>query len=375
MRIPEPTRLHSGAEDLEERIAGLRKIAGVYALTLGGVPVHLSWSTNLERRLRRLLLSYPGSGEARHSMADKIDSIECWPIGSRLEQHLLLHRLAKKFYPDRYVSFLKLRMPWFVGITQDPFPRSEVTNRLSARFGMVWGPFAGRGIAQEYEQEVLGLFQMRRCPELLVPTQEHPGCIYGEMNQCLRPCQCIVSQDEYAAEVNRVTEFLANNGRSALASLSAARQRASENMQFEEAALIHRRIDRIKAAAARRPAVIEEVHSFNGVALTRAVDSSHCRLWLMWQACWQEPVDLHLSTLGGHSRSLDTELRELLAQHLKEPHTGEHPVEELAIFSRWYYSSWCDGEWFPFRDFTSLNYRKLVREISRMAQANSPTVT
>jgi hypothetical protein len=160
-----------------------------------------------------------------------------------------------------------------------------------------------------------------------------------------------------------------------LASLSAARQRASENMQFEEAALIHKRIDRIKAAAARRPAVIEDVHSFNGVALTRAVDSNRCRLWLMWQACWQEPVDLHLPTLGGHSRSLDAELRELLAQRLKESQAGEHPAEELAIFSRWYYSSWCDGEWFPFRDFTNLNYRKLVREISRMAQASPPTAT
>jgi len=338
--------------------------------------VHLSWSTNLERRLRRLLLSYPGSGTGSRSVAEKIDSIECWPTGSRLEQSLLLHRLAKKFYPDRYLSFLKLRMPWFVGITtEDPFPRSEVTNRLSARFGLVWGPFAGRGIAQEYEQELLGLFQMRRCPDMLVPTPDHPGCIYGEMNQCLRPCQCMVTREEYAAEANRVVEFLANNGRSALATLSAARERASENMQFEEAALIHKRIDRIKAAAARRPAVVEEIHSFGGVALTRATDPSRCRLLPMWRGCWQEPVELHFSILGGRTRSLDTELRELLAQRLEQPQVDEHPVEELAIFARWYYSSWCDGEWFPFRDFRNLNYRKLVRQISRMVQASAPTVT
>jgi hypothetical protein len=235
---------------------------------------------------------------------------------------------------------------------------------------MVWGPFAGRGIALEYEQELLGLFQMRRCPDVLTPAPEHPGCIYGEMNQCLRPCQCVVSQEEYSAEANRVIDFLANNGRGALASLSAARERASENMQFEEAAMIHKRIDRIKAAAACRPAVIEEIHGFSGVALTATAGPNSCRLWLMWHGCWQEPVDLHFAAAGGRTRSLDEELRDVLAQRLERPQVDGHPVEELAIFARWYYSSWRDGEWFPFRDLANLKYRKLVREISRMAQGS-----
>ena len=338
--------------------------------------MHLSWSTNLERRLRRLLLSYAGSGTRSARWLRRSIRSSVGRPARGWSSSLLLHRLAKKFYPDRYLSFLKLRIPWFVGITtEDPFPRSEVTNKSSARLGMVWGPFAGRGIALEYEQELLGLFQMRRCPDVLTPAPEHPGCIYGEMNQCLRPCQCVVTQEEYSAEANRVVDFLANNGRSALATLSAARERASENMQFEEAAIIHKRIDRIKAAAACRPAVVEEIHGFSGVALTSD----------RWSE--QLPALAHVARLlagargpslfnsGGRTRSLDSELRELLAQRLEQPQVEEHPVEELAIFARWYYSSWCDGEWFPLRDFTNLNYRKLVRQISRMVQASAPTVT
>jgi hypothetical protein len=36
----------------------------------------------------------------------------------------------------------------------------------------------------------------------------------------------------------------------------------------------------------------------------------------------------------------------------------------MAVFARWYYSSWRDGQWFPFLKLADLNYRKLVREIS-----------
>ena len=34
--------------------------------------------------------------------------------------------------------------------------------------------------------------------------------------------------------------------------------------------------------------------------------------------------------------------------------------------TRWYFSSWRDGDWFPFRGLEDLNYRRLVRGISNL---------
>jgi len=42
--------------------------------------------------------------------------------------------------------------------------------------------------------------------------------------------------------------------------------------------------------------------------------------------------------------------------------------EYLAILARWYYSTWRDGEWFPFDSQDNIPYRKLVHAISRVAQ-------
>ncbi len=291
-------------------------------------------------------------------------------MGSRLETQIILYHLAKRHYPEKYLKLLKLRPPWFLRMTaKDPFPRLELANRISGREQLVLGPFVSKTAAAQYEQETISLFQLRRCTETLEPSPEHPGCIYGEMNQCLRPCQCAVTVEEYASEARRVSEFLQTNGRSATALLSSARERACEVMEFEEAAQLHKRLEKIKEAAALRDPVIGEIENFNGVALTRAAAQGELLLWPMVAGCWRPPVMLDFLRREATGKSLDQELREVLGGALSAGDCLGNRTEELAIFSRWYYSSWRDGEWFPFRELADLNYRKLVREISKMAQA------
>jgi len=280
-----------------------------------------------------------------------------------------MYNLARLYFPDDYPARLRLRLPWFVGITgNDAFPRLMASNRIPRKAGPLFGPFSSRDAAQRYEQDVLGLFQIRRCTEILMPHPEHPGCIYGEMNQCLRPCQCVVTKEEYASEAGRVAEFLATNGKNRIAALSAARDRACNDTDFEQAALIHKRIESVKAAAAARDEAVAEVREFNGVALTRGIETRCFRLWPMLAGYWQEPITLKFSAEESRSQSIDHELRERLTESLKEAEANGRRVEDLAIFSRWYYSSWRDGQWFPFRSLPDLNYRRLVREISNMVK-------
>jgi hypothetical protein len=277
-----------------------------------------------------------------------------------------MYQITREHFPDDYLKRLRLRLPWFLALDgYDAFPRFEIVNRPARRHSTAYGPFFSRDLAQRYEQEVLGLFQIRRCSETLSPAPDHPGCIYGEMNQCLRPCQCAVSKDEYANEVRRLDEFLATNGKITAAAMASARERASSEMDFEQAAQLHKRFEKVSAAAASRDAVIAPLDSFNGLALTRGVAEQECRLWPMLAGYWQKPVILHFSTMEPGARSLDQELRERLAAALsgEAEHSGNR-VEQMAVFARWYYSSWRDGQWFSFSKLADLNYRRLVREIS-----------
>ena len=369
VKIPTPIYLPLNGPDLADSIMHLPQSAGVYTLTLPGRPSHVGCCGNLARRLRRLLVSSYTAGAQRLSpLREKITSVECWPTGSRLETSLLTYELAKHHFPEDYLKRLRLRLPWFVELTTDPFPYVRLVNRLSRSSGALFGPFRTRDFAEAYAQQVHTLFQVRRCTETLAPHPDHPGCIYGEMNQCLRPCQCAVTPEEYATEALRLGEVLETNGKSAIASLSIARDRASEQMDFEQAAQIHKRIEKVQSAAGLRDPVVSEATRFSGVVLTRSVGFRQFRLWPMIDGCWQEAVPLDFSSEEAPMRPLDQQIRERLAEAVNNASFTGKRIEQLAIFSRWYYSSWRDGHWFPFRTLADLKYRKLVRELSSMVK-------
>jgi hypothetical protein len=325
-------------------------------MAMGG-GTHVSSSRNLQRRVQRLLRTFESS----------ILQIDCWPAASRLDILLILYAVTRASFPGDYAARLRLRMPWFVRLsTSDSFPQLLVTNRISRNDDYVLGPFAGRDFAQSFQEKVEGLFQLRRCAGKLEPAPDHPGCIYGEMSQCLRPCQCAVTMDEYGAEAKRMREFLVTEGRTTVSALTVARERASSRMDFEEASQVHRRLEKVREALAMRDAVVSEARAFSGVALTPGFRPGTCALRPMVNGCWQDAILFDVADRGVSRQSMDLTVREQLQTVVGQPSTVKDPSEQLALFSRWYCSTWREGEWFPFKTLDTLDYRKLVRRISRI---------
>jgi hypothetical protein len=273
--------------------------------------------------------------------------VEYWLTASRFESMLLHYALAKRHYPDDYLRLVKLRMPAYVKlILANEFPRSQVTTRLSGGAGLYYGPFRTRAAAELFENQFLDLFQMRRCQENLEPSPQHPGCIYGEMNMCLRPCQQVVGSQELL----NVT--------------SAARERLSQEMNFEEAARQHKRLESIQAVLALRDDLVCDIDRLYGVAVAPAAAPDSVLLWFACQGSWQAPLEFPLTS----NVSLDQRLRELVASLEPVLAPLAEKQEHLALLARWHYSTWSDGEWIGFHDLAQTPYRKLVRAISRVRQ-------
>jgi len=311
--------------------------------------------------LRRLLANSERVSRVL-SLGGVVDRIEYWLTGSQLESTLLHLELAQAHFPDDWRKVVRLRAPAFVRLTVDnPFPRTMVTTRLGR--GVFHGPFASRAAAERFQNEALDLFQIRRCEENLEPSPEHPGCIYGEMNRCLRPCQQAVSEDEYRHEAARFEEFLRSAGGSLLDSAEAARDAASTAMQFEEAERLHQRITRIREVAGAAGDLARTVDQLAGVAVVPSVEVGAVELIFFAGGRWSEPKRLATGEAG---ESMDTRLRELVAQ---VPHEGPPNLEHLALLARWHGSSWRDGEWIGFDSFERMPYRKLVNAIGRVARA------
>ena len=248
-------------EEADVILRGVPARSGVFALRgeRETDQPYLMRAADLRRRLRRLLLP-PETVDAdgnpvlskRLNLRDRVRSIEWTETGSEFEGVLLQYKATHALFGEAEArKRLRLHCPYFLRVTMShEHPRVYVSNKMSRRaLRESFGPFASRAAAERVAEAVGELFKVRRCHEDLDVHPEHPGCVYGEMGRCLAPCKVAVSGDVYRTEAERVFAYLRTRGESLMAEIAARREAASENMDFEEAAALHRQWEKVKAVA------------------------------------------------------------------------------------------------------------------------------
>src|SRR5512142_3004752 len=351
------TALPSDLESIPDRPA-------VFLLRAGPGAPYLARTALLRRRLKRLISNRERLSSVLN-LSGVVERIEYWLTGSKLESALLHLELARLYFPDDVSRITRLKPPVFLRLTLDnPFPRTMLTTRLGR--GLFYGPFASRAAAERFQNEMLDLFQLRRCEDNLVPAPDHPGCIYGEMNKCLRPCQQIVSVEEYRHEAARVEQFLRTEGASLRESAETARDQASAAMQFEEAERMHQRLNRIAEVRASAGDLARVLDRLAGVAVVPSAVPETVDLFFLAGGRWLEPRAFSLSENAAflENASMDRRLRELCGGISP---AASPDLEHLAILIRWQGSSWRDGEWIGFDSLEKIPYRKIVNAVARIA--------
>ena len=264
---------------------------GIFALR-GADPAsepYLTRAADLRRRLRRLLAPPEALGpdgqplpSKRLNLRARIHFIEWTRTGSDFESTLLLYRAARSsFGPDEARRRLRLHAPYVLRVTlSHPHPRVYSTNRLTKKsLHESFGPFPSRATAERYCDAVLDLFLLRRCYEDLAPYPEHPGCVYGEMNKCMQPCKegnpQACTPEQYAHEAQRVFAFFTTRGQSLLDEVAAQREAASEAMDFEAAATLHKQWEKVRAAALLADELIRPLDQLRALILQEAAPPAH----------------------------------------------------------------------------------------------------
>jgi excinuclease ABC subunit C len=273
-------------ESSDDLLRSIPAAPGVFALR-GADPAaepYLTRAADLRRRLRRLLAPPEVLDEhgqpvpsKRLNLRARIHWIEWTRTGSDFESTLLLYRAARAaFGPDEARKRLRLHAPYVLRITMSqPHPRVYSTNRLSKKsLPESFGPFPSRAAAERYCDAVLDLFLLRRCYEDLEPYPEHPGCVYGEMNKCMQPCKegnpQACTPEQYAHEAERALAFFTTRGQSLLDEIAARRDAASESMDFEGAATLHKQWEKVRAAALLADELVRPIDQLRALILQEA---------------------------------------------------------------------------------------------------------
>jgi excinuclease UvrABC nuclease subunit len=346
-----------------------------------GSEPYVGKSSNLRRRLVRLLGTSEGQSR-KLNLRERVREVEWTGTGSDFESGLVLYKTLRREFSSTYADRLKLRLAPLVKLILDnPYPRATVTTRISGpkRGAEYFGPFATRVVAERFANDSLDLFKMRRCVEDLNPDPAFPGCIYSEMKMCLAPCFKGCTDEEYAVEVGRVQEYFASGGQSLVREIEKMRDEASTNLDFEGAAALHARLEKVKAATAQLPEIVRKLEDLNGLMIQPSVSRDSVMLFKVVKGMLADGVELDVASkaeaahMQAKPQSMEARVNDALAGVPEvKSHSALEWMEHLALLKRWYYRTIKVGELFLTDANGELPMRRVVRGVSRVFKGEKP---
>jgi len=339
---------------------------------------YVTKTANLRRRLQRLL-SRPEEHTRRLNLRDRLRSIEYTPTGSDFESGFLLYKVLRETFPRTYAARLRLRFAPLIKLhLENEYPRASITTRLGRLRGksLYYGPFPSRLAAEKFSNDSLDFFKMRRCVDDLDPDPAFPGCIYSEMKMCLAPCFQGCTEDAYRDEVARVETYLDSAGLSLERELSHQRDDASHNLDFEGAAALHARIEKLRPVLAQLPEIVRRIDRLAGVIVQRSPEENCVELFRVDGGCIAGPAKFSIQPLEHtKSQSMESRVQRALDAIPHQPAASAlETMEHLAILRRWFYRGTRMGEIFLADEKNSLPMRRIVRGISRVYRGEAPEV-
>jgi excinuclease UvrABC nuclease subunit len=323
---------------------------------------------NLQRRLQRLLGPVDPASK-RLNLRDFAQGIRYRLTGSAFEQALTYYQHAKHLFPKRYRDLMRLRPAAVLKVNlRNAYPRCYVTRRIPVddsgepTDGAYYGPFASRRSAQAFSERVLDLFKVRRCQIKIRRDPAFPGCLYSEMKMCLAPCFAGCSKEEYDLEVQRLVQFLETSGGSLRASFEEEREKASGQLDFERAAALHKKIEKLDEVLRGRPELARRIQDLDAVILQRAAEEQTIGVYAVRGGRLDEPFFFRFAENASQPRSAEQIFRDYLE---RRPASASGDIgEHLWLVARWYYSNPREGE-ICFRE-KDWPYRRILRACSRL---------
>ena len=239
--------------------AGAADRPGIYRmLSSSGEVVYVGKSKQVRTRLLSYFrCAYPEEKGAR--ILREAAAIDWEYTPSEFAALLQELRLIKRFRPRLNYAMKRDKTHYaFIKITRGAAPKLMVVRGPSGEDASVYyGPFAGARGLEEALRELSDVLMLRDCrsdmkmhfsdqQELFQLGARTPGCIRYEIGKCLGPCVAGCSAGQYDQRVALARAFLDGASDGPMELLRVQMDQASEQLQFERAASIRDKLQRLE---------------------------------------------------------------------------------------------------------------------------------
>ncbi len=237
-------------EELKSKVLALPYEPGVYIMkNRAGEVIYVGKAKALKNRVSQYFQSDSRHSPKTRKMVSNIWDFDIIVTESEFEALVLENSMIKKYKP-KYNILLKddKGYPYIKVTTSKPYPSFSIVSKPEADADRYFGPYFSRHSARQAIDTICETLKLKTCRRVFPRDigRERP-CLNQHLGRCMAPCTGKVSAEEYAARIREAISLLEGNYKGLVRELEAKMLEASEDLQFERAALLR---DRMRAVAA-----------------------------------------------------------------------------------------------------------------------------
>jgi excinuclease ABC subunit C len=209
--------------------------------------IYVGKAVDLYHRVRSYFQSPRRLTPKIQSMVSQIADIDFYVATSEQEALIMELNFIKQYHPRYNVSLKDDKtFPYLKINTNEEWPRLYITRRYEQDGGRYFGPFSSAWSVKQTLRILQRIFPFRLCSKDISGKKLRP-CLEYHLGHCLGPCTGQVSHREYDQVVRGVILFLEGKQDKVLRELKSRMERASEAMDYEQAARLRDQVQAIQS--------------------------------------------------------------------------------------------------------------------------------
>ncbi|MBQ2801917.1 MAG: excinuclease ABC subunit UvrC [Lachnospiraceae bacterium] len=241
--------------NIEEELKKLPASPGVYIMHDDkDAIIYVGKAISLKNRVRQYFQSSRNKSAKIESMVSHIARFEYIITDSEMEALVLECNLIKEHRPKYNTMLVDDKTYPYIKVTvAENYPRVLFTRMAKKDKSRYFGPYTSAQAVKDTIELLRKMYKIRTCNKSIKEGENNDRpCLYYHMKQCDAPCNHYISKEEYGENIKKVIEFLNGNYTDTLKNLTEKMQKASDEMNYEEAIVYRDLINSVKAIAQKQ---------------------------------------------------------------------------------------------------------------------------